>query len=129
MGRSSVTTRRRVVTIGERSTGVYHGDYGALTFRWYNFEHHHAGLGGYTPEQVFSGRHREVIVTRQAALDENYRRHPERFVGGPPKAKGPPERVVINPYTPEALAEVGALAAVNFPTLPAVSEKMTLSAK
>ncbi len=24
-------------------------------FDWYNFAHHHAGLAGYTPEQVFTG--------------------------------------------------------------------------
>ena len=96
-------------------------------FDWYNFEHHHSGLAGYTPEQVFTGRHRDVIVTRQAALDENYRRHPERFVSGKPTAKAPPERVVINPYTPEELAEMGALATVNFPTLPIVTEKKRLS--
>ena len=96
-------------------------------FHWYNLEHHHSGLAGYTPEQVFTGRHRQVILTRQAALDENYRRHPERFVGGAPQAKAPPERVVINPYTPEELADLGASATVNFPTLPIVREKKRLS--
>jgi len=98
-------------------------------FDWYNFEHHHSGLAGYTPEQVFTGRHRQVILTRQAALDENYRQHPERFVKGPPQAKSPPARVTINPYTPEELAEQGASAAVNFPTMPAVRQKITLTAK
>ena len=98
-------------------------------FGWYNFEHHHSGLAGYTPEQVFTGRHRQVILTRQAALDENYRQHPERFVKGPPQAKSPPARVTINPYTPEELAEQGASAAVNFPTMPAVRQKITLTAK
>jgi len=25
-------------------------------FQWYNFSHHHSGLAGFTPEQVFTGR-------------------------------------------------------------------------
>jgi len=96
-------------------------------FDWYNLDHHHSGLAGNTPEQVFTGRHREVITVRQSALDDNYRRQPERFVSGPPRAKAPPARVVINPYTPEEIAELGALATVNYPTLPIVSEKIMLS--
>ena len=35
-------------------------------FDWYNFEHHHSGLAGYTPEQVFTGRHREVASGQTA---------------------------------------------------------------
>ncbi len=68
-------------------------------------------------------------MTRQAALDENYRRHSERFVHGSPTAQAPPERVVINPYTPEELADQGAAAADNFPTIPLVQQKMKLSSR
>lgn len=96
-------------------------------FDWYNNHHHHKGLAGYTPEQVFTGRHREIIKIRQAALTENYNRHPQRFVAGPPVAKAPPERVVINPYTPDEIEELGANALVNFPTKSNVKEKMKLS--
>jgi putative transposase len=90
-------------------------------FAWYNFDHHHSGLAGFTPEQVFTGRYREVAETRQQALDNAYARHPERFVAGPPRVAMPPEKVVINPVTPEEL-EQGASAEVNFPTLPRVIE-------
>lgn len=34
---------------------------------------------------------------KQAALDDAYREHPERFVNGAPKAKAPPDIVYINP--------------------------------
>ena len=85
-------------------------------FDWYNFEHHHRGLAGYTPEQVFTGRYTDVAAAKQRALDKRYRQHPERFVSGPPKAPMPPMRVEINPVTPEQV-EAGAETAVNFPTL------------
>lgn len=105
-----------------RFLGVSHGrgwcdDY----FRWYNLAHHHSGLAGFTPEQVFTGRCREVAKTKQRALDESYARHPERFVAGPPRVAMPPDKVVINPVTPQEL-EQGASAVVNFPTLPRVIE-------
>jgi putative transposase len=95
-------------------------------FDWYNFEHHHSGLAGYTPEQVFTGRWRTVAELKQAALDVQYGRYPERFVAGPPKAPAPPPCVEINPVTPEELA-AGASCSVNFPTLPAVTSKTSLS--
>ena len=94
---------------------------------WYDHAHHHVGLNGYTPEQVFTGRYREVYAVRQAALDEHYRRHPERFVHGPPKAALPPATVAINPWTPDELQQAKAPAAVNFPTLPLVEAKTMLS--
>jgi putative transposase len=90
-------------------------------FQWYNFDHHHSGLAGFTPEQVFTGRYREVATEKQRALDESFARYPERFVAGPPRAALPPERVVINPMTPEEL-DRGASDQVNFPTLPRVIE-------
>jgi putative transposase len=89
-------------------------------FDWYNFDHHHAGLAGYTPEQVFTGRYREVAKAKQLALDARFTQHPERFVAGPPTVELPPARVVINPVTPEQIA-AGATDQVNFPTLPRVA--------
>jgi len=44
-------------------------------------------------------------VIKQAALDEAYRRHPERFVNGAPKTKSPPEVVSINPL-PATVIEI-----------------------
>lgn len=99
-------------------------------FDWYNFQHHHAGLAGFTPEQVFTGRYQPIADQRQTALDAQYAAKSERFCAGPPTVKLPPERVVINPYTPEGddhgQAEPAA-APVNFPTLNRVKEKMSLS--
>lgn len=96
-------------------------------FDWYNFSHHHSGLASYTPEQVFTGRYREIAEQRQRALDEQYRRHPERFVNGKPTAAMPPAKVAINPVNTEA--EGGKVVTeVNFPTLPAAgARKNTLS--
>ena len=50
-----------------------------------------------TPVDVHQGRVDEVLALRQATLDAAYAAHPERFVGGPPKARRPPATVYINP--------------------------------
>lgn len=100
----------------------WHDDY----FRWYNHEHHHAGLAGFTPEQVFTGRHHELALVKQRALDAAYKANPERFVAGPPALKMPPTKVVINPFTPEELAATP-IPQVNFATHPRVRAKSTVS--
>ncbi len=66
-------------------------------FAWYNHQHHHSGLGFYTPTQVFTGQYRAIASIREAALDAHYQQHPERFVKGPPKVALPPAQVLINP--------------------------------
>jgi putative transposase len=43
---------------------------------WYNGSHHHSGLAGYTPEQVFTGRYQEVAQTKQQTLDAQYQGTP-----------------------------------------------------
>lgn len=101
----------------------WHGDY----FQWYNHEHHHSGLAGYTPEQVFTGRWQEVAAAKQRALDGAYQAHPERFVAGPPRATAPPSIVKFNSITSEELKD-GATDAMNFPTLPAVQNRMRANA-
>ncbi len=85
-------------------------------FDWYNFKHHHSGLAGYTPEQVFTGRHRDVAKDKQRALDERYAHNPERFVKGRPTVPIPPTTVAINPIVPVADGAMGD-DRVNFPTL------------
>jgi len=87
-------------------------------FHWYNFKHHHSGLAGFTPEQVFTGRYRDVVEQKQRALDERYRQNPERFVRGRPKASLPPATVAINPVEPSNDGTMDA-DRVNFPTLTA----------
>ena len=98
----------------------------AQYFDWYNFSHHHSGLAGYTPEQVFTGRYKDIALIKQSALDERYLANPERFVKGCPTVAKPPEKVLINPLSPEEI-EDGVSTAVNFPTLNRVKEKNTLT--
>ena len=85
-------------------------------YQWANFQHHHSGLNGYTPAQVFTGNFTEVAKTKQAAMDARYQLNPERFVRGRPQVKLPPTEVAINPISAEEIAE-GVVDAVNFPTL------------
>lgn len=93
-------------------------------FRWYNTVHHHSGLAGFTPAQVFTGTYHTVAATKQAALDAQYARHPQRFVQGPPVVALPPQEVSINPITDEERA-AGATSEVNFPTLTAAAEALS----
>jgi putative transposase len=91
-----------------RFTGSSHarswcGDF----FDWYNDEHQHGGLNGHIPADVFFGRAPAITAIKQVALDDAYRRHPERFVNGAPRAKAPPAIVFINPLP---------IAVVNLPT-------------
>jgi putative transposase len=64
---------------------------------WYNDEHHHSGLQGHIPADVFYDRCDAVTAVKQDALNAAYARHPERFVNGAPRAKSPPLCVYINP--------------------------------
>jgi len=66
-------------------------------FGWYNTDHHHCGIGFYTPADVHYGRVVLLRARRQAALDAAYERHPERFVHHRPQASYPPIAVWINP--------------------------------
>jgi putative transposase len=66
-------------------------------FGWYHEQHHHEGLSLFTPAEVYFGHVERVAERRQKALDEAYRRHPERFVAGRPVAARPPQRVLLNP--------------------------------
>ena len=72
----------------------------------------------FSPEQVFTGRYRDVVEQKQRALDERYRQNPERFVRGRPRASLPPATVAINPVEPSTDGTMDA-DRVNFPTLTA----------
>ncbi len=87
-------------------------------FQWYNFSHHHSGLRGFTPEQVFTERYHEVAQDKQCALDAQYDQHPERFVQGRPIVALPPKSVAINPISEQTDGPVE-VPLVNFPTLTA----------
>lgn len=64
---------------------------------WYNFEHHHTGIGLLTPADRHAGRGQAVECARQATLDEAFEAHPERFTYGRPRPPVQPSRVWINP--------------------------------
>lgn len=72
-------------------------------FRWYNAEHHHAGLGLLTPETVHYHRAQTVLAARQQVLTSAYQAHPERFVRREPRPQPLPQAVYINP--PKAAAD------------------------
>jgi putative transposase len=66
-------------------------------FTWYNQDHHHAGLGLMTPDQVHYGQADDVHAARQRTLDRAFRTNPERFVKKPPEPPAKPTAVWINP--------------------------------
>lgn len=72
-------------------------EYFRVCFPAYNDAHYHSGIAYLTPEAVFTGRAHDVIATKQAALDNAYSAHPERFPAGPPAAPRLPATVQINP--------------------------------
>lgn len=70
---------------------------------WYNQRHRHEGLNGFTPDEVYSGSHVTLGISRQRTLDDAYARHPERWINGPPILPRPPAMVCINPTPPPAV--------------------------
>jgi transposase InsO family protein len=66
-------------------------------FGWYNQEHHHAGIGLMTPDQVHYGQADAIHAARQHVLDIAFRKNPERFVKKPPQPPEKPTAAWINP--------------------------------
>ena len=66
-------------------------------FPWYNTEHHHVGLGLFTPHDVHHGLAAVKREQRALVLAEAFARHPERFPNGQPQPKAVPTGVWINP--------------------------------
>src|SRR4051812_33734308 len=66
-------------------------------FAWYNQDHHHAGLGLMTPDQVHYGQADDIHAARQRTLDRAFDAKPERFVKKPPVPPAKPTAVWINP--------------------------------
>ena len=71
--------------------------FGRHFFDWYNRDHHHAGIGLMTPDQVHYGQAEEVYDARQKILDRAFEANPERFVKMPPKPPRKPIAAWINP--------------------------------
>ena len=78
--------------------------------QWYNWEHHHTGLGMLTPALVHSGQALHFQGQRQQVLHQAYALHPERFVLGRPQPPALPTAVWINPPKPAAAHPEVALA-------------------
>jgi transposase InsO family protein len=72
-------------------------------FDWYNRDHHHAGIGLMTPDQVHYGQTDAVHAARQATLAAAFRENPERFVNKPPVPPDKPTAAWINPPMPKRL--------------------------
>jgi putative transposase len=66
-------------------------------FDWYNYAHHHSGLGLMTPAIVHRGLADQLYTERQHVLQAAYQAHPERFVRGQPTPPALPTAVWINP--------------------------------
>jgi putative transposase len=66
-------------------------------FPWYNTEHHHVGLGLFTPHDVHYGLAEAKRQQRARVLAEAFARNPERFPNGLPQPKAVPSAVWINP--------------------------------
>jgi putative transposase len=66
-------------------------------FTWYNKDHHHAGIGLMTPDQIHFGQANAIHAARQTALDAAFLRSPECFVRQHPKPPQIPTAVWINP--------------------------------
>ncbi|MDB5035457.1 MAG: Integrase catalytic region [Chlorobi bacterium] len=70
--------------------------FGGVFFGWYNGEHRHSGIAMLPPSSVHHGHAEEMLGRRNEVLAEAYRRYPERFVKGVPKAGMVPSAVWIN---------------------------------
>lgn len=68
-------------------------------FPWYNFEHHHSGIGLLTPAAVHFGQAAGLWQKRQAVLPQAFACHSQRFVKGVPQPPALPAAVWINPPT------------------------------
>ena len=82
----------------ERFGSLEHGrSHCADFFAWYNLEHHHVGLGLFTPHDVHYGLAEAKRQQRARVLAAAFARHPERFPRGLPQPQAVPSAVWINP--------------------------------
>ena len=65
-------------------------------FGWYNDEQHHSGIGLLTPSSIHYGQAAQITESRNHTLIAAWKKTPERFVGGKPKAPAIPKAVWIN---------------------------------
>ena len=60
---------------------------------WYNTEHHHVGLGLFTPHDVHHGLAAAKREQRARVLADGFAKHPERVPNGLPTPKALPTAV------------------------------------
>lgn len=89
--------------------------WGRIFFSWANDDHHHSGIGYFTPKQVHYGLAQDAYMLRERTLACAFQMHPERFVKGCPTPQSVPTQVWINPPTTEKKKEVSP--AIFTPTL------------
>lgn len=82
----------------ERFGSIEHArDHGRDFFAWYNTEHHHVGLGLFTPHDAHHGLAEAKREQRALVLADAFARYPERFPHGRPQPRPLPTAVWINP--------------------------------
>ena len=67
---------------------------------WYNHGHHHIGLNGFTPAEVYHGHYLAIAAEDQLVLDAAYANNTQRWINGAPRIPMPPALVAINPAPP-----------------------------
>ena len=77
------------------------------TLHWYNTEHHHVGLGLFTPHDVHYGLAAAKREQRARVLTDAFARHPRRFPNGAPRPKDVPSAAWINPPKDRARISAG----------------------
>ena len=65
----------------------------------YNNDHHHSGLKFLTPNQMRSGKGKEILDARHKVYESAKAAHPERWNGRDTRDWSMPERVYLNPQT------------------------------
>jgi len=91
-----------------------------LFFAWHDEDHHHAGIGLMTPDQIHFGQADAIDAARQTALDAALPGTPERFVRQRPKPPQIPTTARINPPKPKQATQAQ-------PQNPVVSWSLTRS--
>jgi putative transposase len=74
-------------------------------FPWYNTEHHHVGLGLFTPHDVHFGLAEAKREKRALVLAEAFAKNPQRFPNGRPSPRPLPTAAWINPPKPRVEGE------------------------
>ena len=106
-----VDSKRELEVVAKIGLKVVHGciedarSFCRRFFDWYNQDHHHAGIGLMTPDQVHYGQIDAVHAARQFTLNRAFDKNPARFVNKTPTPPAKPTAAWINPPQPKLPAE------------------------